>query len=82
LLILGFAFVPLNAWGFAEVHLDETTKVMIRSLIGNNHLYSVATWADDIRNERHDRFGPLISISPTPPTAAHRRGWDITKTTL
>jgi hypothetical protein len=30
----------------AEDHLDETTKVMIQSLIGNNHLYSVASWAD------------------------------------
>jgi len=31
----------------AEDHLDETTKVMIQSLIGNNHLYSVSNWADD-----------------------------------
>ena len=36
----------------AEDHLDETTKVMIQSLLGNNHLYSIATWADDIRRER------------------------------
>jgi hypothetical protein len=49
------------AWGqeghqiiaaIAEDHLDETTKVMIQSLIGNNHLYSVASWADEIRKER------------------------------
>jgi hypothetical protein len=38
----------------AEDHLNETTKVMIQSLIGNNHLYSVASWADDIRKERRD----------------------------
>ena len=57
------ASVPCWGWGreghqiiaaVAEDHLDETTKVMIQSLIGNNHLYSVATWADDIRKERHD----------------------------
>lgn len=36
----------------AEDHLDETTKVMIQSLIGNNHLYSIAPWADDVRRER------------------------------
>jgi hypothetical protein len=33
---------------------DETTKVMVQSLIGNNHLYSVAAWADDIRKERRE----------------------------
>ena len=38
----------------AEDHLNETTKVMVQSLIGNNHLYSIATWADDIRQERRD----------------------------
>jgi hypothetical protein len=38
----------------AEDHLNETTKVMIQSLIGNNHLYSIASWADDIRKERRD----------------------------
>lgn len=64
LLILSFALTP-GAWGWgrkghqivaaiAEDHLDETTKVMIQSLIGNDHLYSIATWADDIRKERHD----------------------------
>jgi hypothetical protein len=36
----------------AEDHLDETTKVMIQSLLGNNHLYSIASWADDVRRER------------------------------
>jgi hypothetical protein len=36
----------------AEDHLDETTKVMIQSLLGNKHLYSIAAWADDIRRER------------------------------
>jgi len=41
----------------AEDHLDETTKVMIQSLIGNNHLYSIATWADEIRNERRETAG-------------------------
>jgi nuclease S1 len=65
LLIVSFVLVPPSAWGWgreghqiiaavAEDRLDETTKVMIQSLIGNNHLYSVATWADDVRKERHD----------------------------
>ena len=36
----------------AEDHLDQTTKVMIQSLLGNNHLYSIASWADDVRRER------------------------------
>jgi len=27
----------------AEDHLNETTKVMIQSLIGNNHLYSISS---------------------------------------
>jgi len=38
----------------AEDHLNETTKVMILSLIGNKHLYSIASWADDIRKERRE----------------------------
>jgi len=38
----------------AEDHLNETTRVMIQSLIGNNHLYSVASWADDIRKQRRE----------------------------
>jgi hypothetical protein len=38
----------------AEDHLNETTKVMIQSLIGNNHLYSISNWADDIRREHRD----------------------------
>jgi len=51
------------AWGhdghriiatIAEDHLNETTKVMIQSLIGNSHLYSVSNWADDIRKERRE----------------------------
>lgn len=41
----------------AEDHLDETTKVMIQSLLGNNHLYSIASWADDIRRERPETKG-------------------------
>jgi S1/P1 Nuclease len=36
----------------AEDHLHETTKVMVHSLIGNNQLYSIAAWADDVRRER------------------------------
>jgi hypothetical protein len=38
----------------AESHLDETTKVVIQSLLGNNHLYSISSWADDVRRERTD----------------------------
>jgi hypothetical protein len=41
----------------AEDHLNETTKVMVQSLIGNNHLYSIAPWADEIRNERRETGG-------------------------
>ena len=41
----------------AEDHLDETTKVMIQSLLGNNHLYSISSWADDVRRERPDTKG-------------------------
>ncbi|MGC2211403.1 MAG: S1/P1 nuclease [Candidatus Korobacteraceae bacterium] len=41
----------------AEDHLDETTKVMIQSLLGNNHLYSIASWADDVRRERPETKG-------------------------
>jgi hypothetical protein len=41
----------------AEDHLDQTTLVMIQSLIGNNHLYSIASWADDVRGERPDTKG-------------------------
>jgi hypothetical protein len=38
----------------AEDHLLQTTKVMIQSLIGNNHLYSIASWADTERTHRRD----------------------------
>lgn len=50
-----------SAWGkeghriiaaAAENHLDETTKFMVQSLIGNNHLYSIATWADEVKRQR------------------------------
>jgi hypothetical protein len=41
----------------AEDHLNETTKVMIQSLIGNNRLYSISSWADDIRKD-HRETGP------------------------
>jgi hypothetical protein len=41
----------------AEDHLNETTKVMIQSLIGNKHLYSIASWADEIRNQRRETGG-------------------------
>ena len=36
----------------AANHLDESAKAAIRSLIGDQPLYSIANWADDIRNER------------------------------
>jgi hypothetical protein len=41
----------------AEDHLDQTTLVMIQSLLGNNHLYSISSWADDVRRERPDTKG-------------------------
>jgi hypothetical protein len=55
--------VPNLCWGWgreghriiatvAEDHLSEQAKVMVQSLIGNNHLYSIANWADDIRRLR------------------------------
>ena len=64
-LVVVFALLPNLGWGWgreghriiatvAEDHLNETTKVMIQSLIGNNHLYSIASWADDIRKERRE----------------------------
>ncbi len=63
LAIFSFLLVPPSAWGWgreghqivatvAEDHLDETTKVMVQSLIGNNHLYSIASWADGVRRDR------------------------------
>jgi len=63
--VLAVAFLPTLCWGWgreghriigtvAEDHLDETTKVMVQSLIGNNHLYSISTWADEIRNQRRE----------------------------
>jgi len=65
-LILAIAvLLPNLGWGWgreghqiiatvAEDHLNETTRIMIQSLIGNNHLYSISSWADDIRKERRD----------------------------
>jgi hypothetical protein len=55
--------LPTFCWGWgpeshhiiatvAEDHLDETTKVMIQSLIGENHLYSIASWADEVVQKR------------------------------
>lgn len=38
----------------AENHLDEITKIMVQSLIGNNHIYSVGSWADEMRKERRE----------------------------
>lgn len=63
LVVLATALLSTLGWGWsreghriiakvAEDHLDETTKVMVQSLIGNNHLYSIASWADDVRRER------------------------------
>jgi nuclease S1 len=65
LVVLATVLLSTLCWGWgreghqivatvAEDHLDETTKVMIQSLIGNNHLYSVASWADDVRRERRE----------------------------
>jgi hypothetical protein len=52
--VLATALLSTLGWGWsreghriiatvAEDHLDETTKVMVQSLIGNNHLSSVAS---------------------------------------
>ena len=38
----------------AEDHLDAATKAAIHSLIGNEPLSSIASWADDIRHERRE----------------------------
>ena len=76
----------------AEDHLDETTKVMIQSLIGNNHLYSIATWADDIRKERRDTapwhyvdiplgstydVNRLAALVESPPQEIEIKWWEI-----
>jgi hypothetical protein len=64
-LIAAVALLPnlCFAWGrgghqiiatIAEDNLTQPTKVMIQSLIGNNHLYSIASWADEIRNQRRE----------------------------
>jgi len=62
-LLLFLVFPASFGWGceghqiiatVAEDHLDETTKIMVQSLLGNNHLYSIASWADDVRRERPD----------------------------
>jgi S1/P1 Nuclease len=60
-------FVVLNSicWGWgpeghqvvatvAEDRLDETTKVIIQSLLGNNHRCSIASWADAVRNSSRE----------------------------
>ncbi len=63
LFVIAVAFLPSICWSWgreghqiiatiAENHLDQTTKVVVQSLIGNNHLYSIANWADEIRKER------------------------------
>jgi hypothetical protein len=67
LFLLFLAMCPASfGWGHeghqiiatvAEDHFDETTKVMVQSLLGNNHLYSIASWADDVRRERSDTRG-------------------------
>jgi hypothetical protein len=57
--------LPTFGWGWgreghriiapvAKDHLNETTKVMIQSLIGNNHLYSIASWADDMCKQNRE----------------------------
>lgn len=64
-LVLAVILLPLSCLGWdrqghriialvAEDHLDQSTKVMIQSLMGNNHLYSIASWADEIRKQRRD----------------------------
>jgi len=84
--IAAFLFIVVNlpqlafGWGreghqivaaVAEDHLDETTKVMIQSLIGNNHLYSIASWADDIRNQRPETG--RLALCEYPPRQRIRR---------
>jgi len=62
-ILVAALLLPSTSWGWgyeghqiiamvAEDHLDETTKVMVQSLLGNNHMYSVSSWADDVRRER------------------------------
>jgi hypothetical protein len=64
-LIAALALAPMLCFGWgreghriiatvAEDHLSEQAKVVVQSLIGNNHLYSIASWADDIRNEHRE----------------------------
>jgi hypothetical protein len=51
------------AWGregheiigkIAEDHLNAQANITVRSLLGNDHLDSIANWADDIRRERRE----------------------------
>ena len=62
-LVVSIALLPGLCWGWgrdghsiiamvAEDHLEETTNVMIQSLVGNDHLDSIASWADDVRPGR------------------------------
>jgi hypothetical protein len=64
-LIAAIALLPAACFGWgreghriiatvAEDHLSEQANVMVQSLIGNNHLYSFANWADDIRRQRSE----------------------------
>ena len=66
--LIAALLLPSISWGWgyeghqiiatvAENHLDQTTLVMIQSLLGNNHLYSVSSWADDVRRERPETKG-------------------------
>jgi hypothetical protein len=55
--------LPSLAWGpeghrvIADVatnHLNAAASRQIRDLLGNHDLASISTWADEIRNERHE----------------------------
>ncbi len=49
----------------AERHLNENTRVMVRSLLGSQRLDSIASWADEVR-ERRPETGPwhYVNIPP------------------
>jgi hypothetical protein len=60
--LLAFSISSL-AWGpeghrvvadVAAQHLNPSAKRQIRDLLGNDDLASISTWADEIRNDRHE----------------------------
>jgi hypothetical protein len=65
LTLLAAASVPSLAWGpeghrviaqIARAHLNQTARLHVRELLGDDDLASVSTWADEIRPQRPETF--------------------------